>query len=377
MGPEDGRQGKVHHGDCIEWLASQPEGFAELVFADPPFNIGYQYDVYEDTRAYEDYYDWTRRWMAACVRALTPTGTLWVAIGDEYAAEVRLIGRELGLTLRNWVIWHYTFGQNTKRKFARSHAQLFYFVRDPVEFTFDDRAVRTFSDRQRTYSDKRANPRGKLPDDTWHEFPRVCGTFGEREGWHPCQMPEQLLARIVRCSSNVGDMVFDPFAGSGTTLVAAKRNGRRFAGTEFSQDYTKNVQRRLEEVRPLSKAGPDPTGVWSDEHRQELRWCFGETSVPSTQLAKSRAMLEVFVGLFNARLNSGGYEGTYRPEEVWRELETLRRDSQLPMIRPVSRETDIKPTRRPCPGTNEPAARPGRRERRKADADKGLFAGES
>jgi len=156
----------VVNADCIKWLNEQPESFADLVFADPPFNIGYQYDVYEDKMAYDEYYAWTRDWMAGCVRALKPTGTFWVAIGDEYAAEIRMLGRELGLTLRNWVIWHYTFGQNTKRKFCRSHAHLFYFVRDPQVFTFNENAIRIFSDRQREYHDKRANPAGKLPNDT-------------------------------------------------------------------------------------------------------------------------------------------------------------------------------------------------------------------
>jgi hypothetical protein len=192
-------------------------------------------------------------------------------------------------------------------------------------------------------------------------------------------MPEQVLARIVRVSSSPGEMVFDPFAGSGTTLVAAKRNGRRYAGTELSEDYAGNVERRLAGVRPLSQAGPGSDGHWSDEHRQELRWCFGETGMPTTQLAASRAMLEVFAGFFNGRLHSGGYEGTYSPEAIWEELETLRAQSQLPMIRPVVRETDVRGGRRPCPGTSGVAARPVRRKRRgvkKGLAEQGLFTGE-
>ena len=84
--------------DCIKWMNQQAEPFADLIFADPPFNIGYKYDVYEDRKAYEDYYDWTEQWMAACKRALKPTGSFWIAIGDDYAAEVRLIGRSSGCT---------------------------------------------------------------------------------------------------------------------------------------------------------------------------------------------------------------------------------------------------------------------------------------
>src|SRR5690606_14850684 len=141
--------------------------------------------------------------------------------------------RDLHFHLRNWVVWYYTFGVNCKQKFSRSHAHLFYFVKNPAAFTFnaDDPLVRVPSARQLIYNDARANPLGRLPDDTWilrpqdvpqgfsaesdtWYFPRVCGTFKEREGWHGCQMPEQVLGRILRTCSKPGDLVLDPFAGS-------------------------------------------------------------------------------------------------------------------------------------------------------------------
>ena len=205
-------------GDCVKVLGQCLIPQADLIFADPPFNIGYKYDVYKDNRKYHEYYAWTEKWMSACYNVLKPTGSFWVAIGDEYAAEIRIIARNLGLHLRNWVIWHYTFGQNAKRKFARSHTHLFYWTKDAKHFTFDDMAVRIPSARQTTYKDKRANPKGKIPDDVW-SFSRVCGTFNERVQWHPCQMPERVLERIIKVSSNPGDLVVDPFVGSGTTAV--------------------------------------------------------------------------------------------------------------------------------------------------------------
>ena len=95
----------IHHGDCIEGLAKLPEETVDLAFADPPFNIGYDYDIYDDKKDSETYLDWSRRWIAAVYRVLKPTGTFWLTIGDEYAAELKVIAhRELGLTLRNWVI---------------------------------------------------------------------------------------------------------------------------------------------------------------------------------------------------------------------------------------------------------------------------------
>src|SRR5262249_47543625 len=149
-------------------------------------------------------------------------------------------------------------------KFTRSHAHILYYVADPKRFTFNADAVRVPSARQTTYADRRANPKGRVPDDTWVLRPqederffapetdtwyvsRVCGTFKERTG-HPCQMPEALLERIVRVASNAGDLVLDPFAGSGTTLAAAKRLGRRYLGMELSGEYAERVRQRLDGV---------------------------------------------------------------------------------------------------------------------------------
>jgi site-specific DNA-methyltransferase (adenine-specific) len=253
-------------GDCLRLLANLPAGSVDLAFADPPFNIGYDYDVYDDDRSHNDYLTWTDRWLAAVRRVLSPTASLYIAIGDEYAAEMKVRLDGLGLTLRNWIIWHYTFGVHCTRKFNRSHAHIFYYVVDPRRFTFHADAVRVPSARQTTYADRRANPAGKVPDDTWVVRPqeddrffqpdsdtwfisRVCGTFKERTG-HPCQMPEAVLERIVRVSSSPGDLVLDPFAGSGTTLAVAARLGRRWLGIELSSEYAEVIRQRLDRIEP-------------------------------------------------------------------------------------------------------------------------------
>lgn len=329
----------IQQGDCIEILNQYDEGFADLVFADPPFNIGYKYDVYEDVKAYDEYYAWTHDWMAACCRILKTTGTFWVAIGAEYAAEVRMIGRKLGLSLRNWVIWHYTFGQNTKRKFARSHAHLFYFTKNPTEFTFNADAVRVFSDREKVYHDKRANPAGRLPDDVWSEFPRVCGTFGEREGWHPCQMPEPLLARIVRTCSNAGDWVVDPFSGSGTTLVAAKRLGRNAFGTELSPQYADKAMHRLGQVARLGQIDPGQNGDWPSEFLDVLNIMYGEAGVPRAVLYQYPHLLDRFTQRFNARLAFSGVHRSYTSHDIRCKLDMLHQNAKLTKIRAHVDET--------------------------------------
>lgn len=282
-------------GDCLKSMASLPEACVDLVFADPPYNIGYKYDQYEDNRDDQEYVEWTYKWINACARLLKPTGSMYILIGDEYAAETRVhlkkLEREHKLVFRNWLIWHYTFGQNCKAKFNRSHAHLFYCVgpaafdkknwsviaamgtgaKTKLPFTFNREAIAVPSARQTTYGDVRANPSGKLPDDTWYLRPqqamdardadgnthfeadgdtwylsRLCGTFRERVGWHPCQLPEALLERIIRVSSNKGDTVFDPFVGSGTTLAVAARLKRHWLGCELSDEYAGKARERIQ-----------------------------------------------------------------------------------------------------------------------------------
>lgn len=286
------RRNQIYNLDCIAGMAQMREETVDLAFADPPFNIGYAYDIYQDRRAAEEYLDWSRQWIQAVIRVLKPAGTFWLAIGDEYAAELKVLcTRDLGLHCRSWVVWFYTFGVHCKQKFTRSHAHLFHFVKDPAKFTFNSAAIRVPSARQLVYGDKRADPQGRIPDDTWmtqpqlppdtpmfdgfvlrpqdmpdrfppHSdtwyFARVAGTFNERRGWHGCQMPEQLLGRIIRTSSNEGDLVLDPFGGSGTTLAVAKKLSRDFIGFELSKSYAEQIAARLEGIqRGDSLVGPE------------------------------------------------------------------------------------------------------------------------
>src|SRR5947207_16030249 len=108
---------KLHNTDCIAGMSMIPAGTIDLAFADPPFNIGYTYDVYEDRLAADQYLAWTRKWGKALLRTLKPTGTFWLAIGDDFAAELKLIfQKELGLCCRSSVLWYYTIGVNCRQK---------------------------------------------------------------------------------------------------------------------------------------------------------------------------------------------------------------------------------------------------------------------
>ena len=304
---------QILQGDCIQILNEGKGEWADLVFADPPFNIGYLYHGYNDRQNTKDYLKFSEEWIRSVYHALKPTGSFYLAIGDEYAADLCVIARRtVGFNLRNWIIWHYTFGQQTKAKFAKSHTHILYFTKDPSVFTFNADAVRVASARQTTYADARANPKGKLPDDTWFLRPqdaarhayleasfqktmkdvakdasfasadsqvrrdyfdatsdtwnvsRVCGTFNEREGFHGCQMPIGVLNRIVLASSNPGDLVLDPFNGSGTTAVSAALLGRQYVGIDQSAEYVKFARTRVENA--LAAAESAKSNGKSTEH---------------------------------------------------------------------------------------------------------------
>ena len=267
----------IHKLDCIEAMQQLDEGCVDLVFADPPFNIGYKYDVYNDRKAPPEYLNWSRQWITGVHRVLKPTGTFWLAIGDDYAAELKILSQEVGFYCRSWVIWYYTFGVNCKYKFSRSHTHIFHFVKDPKKCTFNGAAIAVPSARQTVYADSRAAKNGRLPDDTWilrpqdltdglnpdedtWYFPRVAGTFKEREGFHGCQMPEQLLGRIIKVSSNPGELVLDPFSGSATTVSAAKKLERNFLAFDISDEYITRGLDRLSRIEPGDKldGAPEP-----------------------------------------------------------------------------------------------------------------------
>jgi DNA modification methylase len=291
-------------GDSIKVLNEGPEGWIDLVFADPPFNIGYLYHGYDDKRKAEDYLKFSADWMKAVHRALKPNGSFYLAIGDDYAADLCVIARrQIGFNLRNWIIWHYTFGQQPKNKFARSHTHILYFTKDAKEFTFNPDAVRVASARQTTYADARANPKGKLPDDVWFLRPqetespmfdeasdtwyvsRVCGTFKEREGWHGCQMPIAVLDRIIKSSSNRGDVVVDPFNGSGTTVVSAALLGRKYVGIDQSEEYVSYAKKRLEHALSNAHAANPVAGAIDPKRSSKVMTetdAFGRKRVPRT-----------------------------------------------------------------------------------------------
>jgi site-specific DNA-methyltransferase (adenine-specific) len=239
-------------GDCREVMPTLDRESIRLIFADPPYNQGVQYGShYNDKMSAAVYLAWSESWLRAAVPLLTRDGSLWLLVSHKWAYKIAPIAENAGLHLRQWIIWYETFGQNRSDMFNCCTRPLLWFTRDRKTFVFNANApeIRRPSDRQLKYKDKRANPNGKLLDDIWG-IPRVCGTFRERVQGVPTQVPVELVRRVVACASDPGDLVLDPFAGSGTTGVACIELGRQFIGIEGSKRFAELARNRLASFIP-------------------------------------------------------------------------------------------------------------------------------
>lgn len=232
-------------GDCLDVLPTLDRESVDLIVTDPPYNIGIDYGRGASADRRDDYDVWCGRWINWCYRALKPTGSLWIISGQEHGADIDLAIRRAGMEMRNRITWHETFGVYCQKKFGRTSRPIYYAVKDAKRFTFNREAVTVPSDRQAKYGDRRAAPGGKIMGDVW-QINRVCGTFCERVKGVPTQLPEVLVRRIVGVSSNPGDVVLDPFAGSGTVPAVAQAMGRQAIGIELNPEYAEIARQRVE-----------------------------------------------------------------------------------------------------------------------------------
>lgn len=265
----------VYVGDCrkvIEKLAATHAGTVDLIFADPPFNWNRAYDKWDDSMEDHEYLDFTHEWLDACITMLSPHGSFWVNIPDDWAAEIVVHLKSRKLHMVNWCVWHYRFGQNTTSRFINSKVHALYFAKSKDRVWNSD-AILEPSDRATTYFDPRTldkkdgMPAGKrVPMDVWYGqyWGRIQGNNKERRAFHDNQLPEIYLERVIRATSNEGQLVMDPFLGSGTTGVMARALNRRFLGIEFSKDNAKSSFQRIlaGPTRPLGEGLSDSTAIF-------------------------------------------------------------------------------------------------------------------
>jgi adenine-specific DNA-methyltransferase len=231
----------LYHGDCREVMRTQR---AALVVTSPPYDAGKEY---EDALGLAAYTDFARRWTAEIPRLLTDDGSFWLNVGFTKTGPnttlplTYLYANEVALPLVQEVVWHYEGGMAYKRRFAHRTERWQWFAPNPTRATFNLDTVR--DKRLNRTDDPRNHPLGKNPTDYWY-FDRVTNNSPEKSA-HPCQFPEDMVRRIVLACSNPGDVVFDPFAGSGTTLRVAKTLGRNAIGVEIDERYCETIAKRL------------------------------------------------------------------------------------------------------------------------------------
>ena len=241
----------VIHGDCLSALNTIPNGTIDLVFADPPYNIGKNFGDFNDRwPSLSEYVEWCYEWLAACIRALKSTGSLYVMSSTQAMPFLDIWLRD-HIAILSRVVWHYdSSGVQAKSYFGSLYEPILHCVKDKNQYTFnaDEIAVEARTGAVRNLIDYRKPtpaPYGttKVPGNAWY-FPRVRYRMREYEE-HPAQKPEALMERIVRASSNVGETVLDPFAGTFTTCAVADRFGRKSIGIEQQLRYVKVGIRRL------------------------------------------------------------------------------------------------------------------------------------
>ncbi len=261
----------LFHGDRLELIKQIPKGSAKLIVTSPPYNIGKEY---EDYHSLDEYLEGQRATIAACHEILAEDGSLCWQVGNHIVAKAEIlpldipihkICADLGMHLRNRVIWHFEHGLHCKKRFSGRYECIMWFTKaKEYVFNLDPVRVPQKYPGKKNYNGKKVgeyscNPSGKNPSDLWI-IPNVKSNHCEKT-IHPCQYPIGLIERLVLALTNSGDLVVDPYAGVGSALCAAVLNGRRGAGADTNAEYSRIARERVTlaiqgklTTRPMNKA---------------------------------------------------------------------------------------------------------------------------
>ncbi len=243
---------KIIYADALEALKTLPDNSVDLIFADPPYNIGKNFNgKIEKWETEESYLEWCYEWLDLCVQKLKPNGSFYVMTATQFMPYFDIHLRKK-LTILSRLVWSYdSSGVQAKKYYGSMYEPILYCVKDKNNYTFNtsDILVEAKTGSKRKLIDyRKAIPTvynsEKVPGNVW-EFPRVRYRMDEYEN-HPTQKPIALLERIIKASSNEGDLVLDPFSGTFTTCYVAKELNRNSIGIELQDEYVKIGLRRLQ-----------------------------------------------------------------------------------------------------------------------------------
>ncbi len=243
---------KIIYADALEALKTLPDNSVDLIFADPPYNIGKNFNgKIEKWDTEESYLEWCYEWLDLCVQKLKPNGSFYVMTATQFMPYFDIHLRKK-LTILSRLVWSYdSSGVQAKKYYGSMYEPILFCVKDKNNYTFNtnDILVEAKTGAKRKLIDyRKAVPTvynsEKVPGNVW-KFSRVRYRMDEYEN-HPTQKPISLLERIIKASSNEGDLVLDPFSGTFTTCYVAKELNRNSIGIELQDEYVKIGLRRLQ-----------------------------------------------------------------------------------------------------------------------------------
>lgn len=256
----------LYQGDSIDWLSSLSDESVDLVFADPPYNI--KKAKWDNFESQEKYIEWSIKWIAQAARILKSNGTLYICGFSEILADLKHPASKYFKNCR-WLVWHYKNKANLGRDWGRSHESIIHFRKsDATKLNIDDVRIpygahtlkypshpqaKTSAYGKGASKERRhwiPNPNGAKPKDVF-DIPTTCNGMDEKTQ-HPTQKPEELIRKLILAASNCGDLIVDPFSGSGTTLVAAEQLNRRWMGCDLNHQYNQWAIKRIESVRRMT-----------------------------------------------------------------------------------------------------------------------------
>jgi len=255
----------IHHGDCLELLRSIPADSIDMTFADPPFNLNKKYNSYKDRKSLESYLDWCRQWLTEMVRVTKPTGSIFVHNIPKWLTYYAAFLNEIA-DFKHWISWDAMSTPLGKTLMPTHYGILFYAKEKKLnkfyEVRYPHKRCRKCNVLLKDYGGKKAglHPFGPLGSDVWTDLHRI--KHAKNRDAHPCQLPETILERLILMTTDDGDIILDPFNGTGTTVVAAKRLGRKYIGIELDEHYVSIAEEKLKSVRADSKIG----GVWVSKY---------------------------------------------------------------------------------------------------------------
>ena len=240
---------KLVRGDCIKELKKIRDESIDLIITDPPFNIGKKYNSYVDNRGKEDYINWCERWLQECARVLKDGGALYLFNYPENNAYlIPFLDRTL--TFKRWMTWHYPINTGmSPTNFTRSQHSILFYIKGKKNNVFNksDIAVPYKNPEDKRIKALLANGSpGRTPYDVFNF--NIVKNVSKDKTPHPCQIPVQLLEIFIKASSNEGDLILDPFAGSFSTNASAKKLGRNSIGIDIDKSYVKIGKKRLAKI---------------------------------------------------------------------------------------------------------------------------------